>query len=251
MRGREGSPGGVGYPPFDTLKPVADNIFIVDSLLPGALGKVVAPRMTVIRLTSGELLLHSPTRFTDGLRRELAALGRIRHLLAPNLAHWSFLPSWQHHVPGAITWAAPGLRRRTKVRRGGLRLDQELEDTTPPEWGDTVALVTVPGGMGFHEATLFHRPTRTLVLTDLVVNLEPQKLPGAMRPVVRLLGSMAPDGRAPLYLQAVIRRRHRAAAEAASRLLALAPERVIFAHGRWFEQDGTAALRRSLRWLLP
>jgi hypothetical protein len=28
------------------------------------------------------------------------------------------------------------------------------------------------------------------------------------------------------------------------------PERVILAHGRWYERDGTAELRRAFRWLL-
>ena len=30
----------------------------------------------------------------------------------------------------------------------------------------------------------------------------------------------------------------------------LHPERVIIAHGRWFETEGAAELRRSFRWLL-
>jgi hypothetical protein len=39
-------------------------------------------------------------------------------------------------------------------------------------------------------------------------------------------------------------------AQKAARLVAFDPERVIFAHGRWFERDGAAQLRRSLAWLL-
>jgi hypothetical protein len=39
-------------------------------------------------------------------------------------------------------------------------------------------------------------------------------------------------------------------AQAASRLLPGGRDRVIFAHGRWFERGGSAALRRSLAWLL-
>jgi hypothetical protein len=54
----------------------------------------------------------------------------------------------------------------------------------------------------------------------------------------------------PLYLRWVIRSRPEGAKEAAARLLAWAPERVIFAHGRWFDRDGAAALRRSLSWLI-
>jgi hypothetical protein len=33
-------------------------------------------------------------------------------------------------------------------------------------------------------------------------------------------------------------------------MVAFAPERVIFSHGRWFERDGTAALKRALSWLV-
>ena len=36
----------------------------------------------------------------------------------------------------------------------------------------------------------------------------------------------------------------------AQELVDWGPERVIFAHGKWFDRDGTTHLRRSLRWLL-
>ncbi|MFC7553302.1 hypothetical protein ACFQU7_15195 [Pseudoroseomonas wenyumeiae] len=60
----------------------------------------------------------------------------------------------------------------------------------------------------------------------------------------------APDGMPPPYLRAVVRMRQQDALRAAEHLLALQPERVVFAHGRWFERNGASALRRSLRWLL-
>jgi hypothetical protein len=89
-----------------------------------------------------------------------------------------------------------------------------------------------------------------LVLTDLVVNIEPAKLPLIVRPAAYLLGATAPDGKAPVYLRAVVKRKGQQARDAARKLVALEPERVIFAHGQWFSQDGTARLRKSLAWLL-
>ena len=240
----------VGYPPLDTVKPVADDLFIVDGLLPGLMGRMLAVRMTVIRLSGGDLLLHSPTMFSHDLKRELETLGRIRHMVAPNIAHWTFLQAWQAACPDATTWAAPGLRARRPVRKSGIRLDHDLGDTAPAEWGPDVMISNVPGGLGFQESALFHQPTQTLILTDLVVNLEASKLPLLMRPLARALGVVAPDGMPVLHLRAVIKLQRRKAAEAASRLLALQPKRVIFAHGRWFSQSGTAQLRRSLRWLV-
>ncbi len=239
----------VGYPPVDTPKPVADDVWVVDSLMPGPLNSALPVRMTVIRLAQGDLLLHSPTRFSHPLKVQLEALGRIRHLVAPNVAHWMFLQDWQRACPDAATWAAPGLRERGPVRRSGVRLDNDLGDVPPPEW-EGISLVTVPGGLGFLEVALFHEPSRTLVLTDLALNLETEKLPAALRPVARLLGVVAPDAMPPPYLRAVIKMRRASAARAAQRLVDLRPERVVFAHGKWFDRDGTAALRHSLRWLL-
>ncbi|MBP0443247.1 DUF4336 domain-containing protein [Roseomonas sp. SSH11] len=239
------------YPPLDTPKPVADGLWVVDSILPNLAGSVVGVRMTVVRLPDGGLLLHSPTRFTFALRRELERLGPIKHLVAPNIAHWTFLKEWQDQVPDAVSWAAPGLRDRGQVRRSGVRLDHDLSETPPPEWGGAIGIVAVPGAAGFHEMAMFHEPSRTLMLTDLIMNLEPPKVPLPMRPLVWLFGMMAPDGMPPPYLRAVVKWRHAEAAEAAKRLLDWRPERVIFAHGRWFERDGAEHLRRSLRWLLP
>lgn len=238
------------YPPLDVLKPVAEGVWIVDSGPIRVVGMPLPLRMTVIKLASGDLWLHSPTRFDDRLRREIARIGRIRHLVAPNIAHWSFLQDWQRGCPDATTWAGPGLRDRAQVKKAGIRLDYDLSDAPPAEWAGEIEQVVVRGSK-FQEVDFFHKPTRTLVLTDLVVNLEAEKLPSLVRPGARLIGVVAPDGKAPIYVRLLIKARRREAAQAAARLVDWGPERVIFSHGRWFSHDGTAALRRSLSWLLP
>jgi hypothetical protein len=246
--GRMGHAGAAMYLPLDTLKPLADDIWIVDS---GPLLGSLPVRMTVIRLPGGDVLLHSPTRIGAGLRDEIDGLGPVRFLVAPNVAHWMFLPEWQRAYPRAEIWAAPGLRRRRQVRRAGVRVDHDLSETLPAAWAGALDAVIVPGGLGFSEVAFFHRPSRTLVLTDLVLNLEAARLPALLRPLARLAGMTAPHGRAPVYLRAVVKLAGSRAAEAAARVVAFRPERVIFAHGRILDQDATEALRRSLAWLLP
>ncbi|MFD2816334.1 hypothetical protein ACFSYD_21090 [Paracoccus aerius] len=96
---------------------------------------------------------------------------------------------------------------------------------------------------------LHHRPSRTLILVDLVLNLERHKLPIPVRPFAAAAGILAPDGRAPAYLRAIVKLAGQQAREEGRRLIATRPDRVIFAHGRWFDQNATASLERSLRWL--
>jgi hypothetical protein len=241
----------VTYPPLDTPKPVTQDVWIVDSKIDMAAGMLPLPvRMTVIQLEDQSLLLHSPTRHSPDLHRALTALGPIRHLVAPNSAHWTMLKDWQQAVPDATTWAAPGLRRRSQVKRSGVRFDHDLSDGAAGGWPGVIEQIDVEGMGGFHEVALFHRPSRTLVMTDLIQNFEPTKMPAPLRPLLALVGNGAPDGRAPRYLRALVRLRGKSPRDAAARLVGLGPERVIFAHGTWFDQDGTARLERSLDWLL-
>jgi hypothetical protein len=236
---------GPAYLPLDTPKPVAENIWVVDSLLPGAIGDVVPCRMTVLRLSDGSLLLYSPTQFSYPLKAALEELGEIRHLVAPNMAHWLFLKSWQQACRDATTWAARGLRGRSQVRQSGLRLDHDLRDHAPDEWGEGITLISVPGALDFHEAALYHEPSGTLLLADLAMNLEPSKTPLPLRPALWVLGLLR--GLPPPWLRAIVRLKGHEAEDAAAQIAALRPQRVLFAHGAW---EG-ARPSYLLRWLLP
>lgn len=239
----------LSYPPLDQPKEVADGVWIVDAAPIHAGGIPLPLRMTVLRLSGGELLLHSPVPYHPGLQRAVESLGRIGHLVAPSIGHWLFLKDWQAACPNAITWAVPGLEDRSQVRRSGLAIDAELSDRPPRVWANEIDQVLVAGPV-FKEICLFHRPSRTLLLTDLIINLEGDLLPVFARPLARLLGIVAPEGRAPLYLRLLLRLNHRDTVRAAQRLVAFNPERVIFAHGQWFDRDAAGELRRSLAWIL-
>jgi short-subunit dehydrogenase len=239
------------YPPLDTPKPVAEDVWIVDAQPIRAGGVMPLPvRMTIIRLQNRDLLLHSPTAYTPALAAELERLGPIRHLVAPSFGHWMFLQDWQKAFPQATAWAAPGLRERAQVRASGVRIDRELEADAPPEWRAEIDQIVVAAG-AFAEVEFFHRPSRTLVLTDLVQNLEADRFPKIWRAPVRALGSAAPRGGAPAYLRALLRTNRSEVTAAAARLIALAPDRVIFTHGRWFDAPAATALWRALSPLIP
>jgi short-subunit dehydrogenase len=231
------------------MRKIAQDVWIVEDTAKVTGGLTLPIRMTVIRLPDGALLLHSPVEYSTRLSDELQQLGPIKYLVAPNVAHWMFLRSWQKALPQVVTFAVQGLSTRRQLRESNVRIDKELIDRPPPEWQDAIEMVVLSAPL-YAEAALFHRLSRTLVLTDVVQNFDPARLPAGARGVAQLLGVTAPDGRAPAYLRLLLRLGGRAAQHAALRLVSLAPERVVFAHGEWFEENATPRLRHSLRWLL-
>ncbi|HEV7436929.1 MAG TPA: DUF4336 domain-containing protein [Pseudorhizobium sp.] len=241
----------VTYPPLDKPKALAEGVWIVDSGPMKAMGVIPLPvRMTVLRLSDKSLLLHSPTKYSVDLHKEIERLGPIGHFIAPNIAHWTYLEEWQMHVPQATTWAAAGLRQRAQVKKSDVRLDHDLSSRSPAAWADEIDQVAVPGVAGFCEICFYHRASRTLILTDLVQNLEPPKLSGLLRGMARVAGVVAPTGKAPIYLRAIVRLKGHAAKEAARQLIAFDPALVIFAHGRPFDRNAREQLEKSLSWLL-
>jgi hypothetical protein len=237
------------YPPLDIPKPVAEGVWVVDSGPQKLLGLAFPIRMTVLRLADGGLLLHSPTRHTPALQAALGALGPIRHLVAPDTAHWSHASPWTKAVPGARLWTAPGVVDRARGQGVELVAHGVLDRIAPPDWAGQMEQA-VFRGPGFAEVAFHHQASRTLVLTDVVQSMEPGRLPLATRLLAGAVGAAEAGGATPAHLRLVLGRRRAENRAAAERLLALDPIRVIFAHGAFFAEDGAARLRRALGWLL-
>ncbi|MBX9698277.1 MAG: DUF4336 domain-containing protein [Acetobacteraceae bacterium] len=237
------------YPPLDVPKPVCDGVWIADSGPQRVLGLAVPVRMTVLRLADGVLFLHSPTRHTPQLQAALEVIGPIRHLVAPDTAHWAHVLPWRKAVPEAAFWAAPGVLERAHGQGAHLGRAGVLGAEPPEAWAGEMAQA-VFSGPGFAEIAFHHHPSRTLVLTDTVQALEPPRLGLAARLVAGMVGSSAEGGTTPTHLRLLLGRRRKANRAAVERLLGLDPVRVVFAHGAWFEAEGRARLQRSLGWLL-
>lgn len=233
------------YLPTDTPKQIGEGIWIVDGAPISAMGLSMPVRMTVMRLGDGSLLLHSPIRHSPALAHAIAELGPVRHLVAPATAHWQFIAGWQRAFPDAVSWAVPGLRDRAQVKRSGLRLEHDLGETAPAEWGGTIRQGLVRG-VGLTEAWLLHEPSATLVLTDLVQNLEPGRLPPVSAVAMRL--ARADAGHPALQVRAALLAGGEQARSDIRAMVALAPEKVVFAHGAWFADDGAARLQRAFDW---
>jgi hypothetical protein len=239
-----------GYEPLQTLKPVAPDIWLADGPVIRFYGLPFPTRMVVVRLADGGLFVPSPIAPGGALLDEVRALGPVRHLIAPNWIHYAWIADWQAAFPMARAWAAPGVVARAASRGVSLRFDHDLGPDAPPDWQGQIAQILVEGSPLHREVVFHHHASRTLIVTDLIENFEPAKVPLWFRPLIWLGGVADPDGKTPLDIRLSFRAGRAQARAAVHRMIALAPERVIMAHGRWYPQNGTAELRRAFRWLL-
>lgn len=234
------------YEPLDRLKPFADEVWVADGpeIRMRYLGTSLPfpTRMTVVRLGSGAVWVHSPIAWHEGLGEAVGRLGPVRFLVAPNTLHYWYLPDWQDRWPDALSYGSPGLGRRA---RRPVRLDAVLGDAAPEAWAGELEQCLVPGRL-LTEVAFFHRASRTLILTDLIENFEPEKLSLPMR-VLTWIG--AAQGSMPRDMRLTYGDRV-ALISAVETMISWQPERIVVAHGGIYGRDGTAALKRAFSWLL-
>jgi hypothetical protein len=64
-------------------------------------GMNFSARSTLIRLLNGDLLVHSPSPIDDELIQQIAAIGRVEHIVAPGNYHYFYVSDWQRSYPDA------------------------------------------------------------------------------------------------------------------------------------------------------
>ncbi|WP_114952298.1 DUF4336 domain-containing protein [Sphingosinicella terrae] len=237
------------YDPINRLKPVTENVWIVDGPvirfgLPWP--KMPFPtRMTLLRLDGG-LFVHSPTPLVDSLRREVEAIGPVRWIVGPSPIHYWWIAQWQAAFPEAEVHVAPGTPRRAGDRLPACRV---IDGADGHGWDEEVATLPVRSRT-FTEVEFFHRPSRTLILTDLIENFEAARLGSWwMRLLTRIGGVRDPDGRMPRDMRLTFVGRKAELRAAVDRMIGWDPERIILAHGRWYDRNGRDELERAFDWL--
>jgi len=205
------------------------------------LGLHLGTRMTIVRLPSGGLWVHSPIPLDDEGHEQLRALGPVEHVVAPNLYHHLHVGPMAHAHPGSVVHARPGLRKK----RSDLHIDADLQGSTPDAWGDVFTAVHIEGTM-LDEVVFLHRPSRMLISCDLVENFNTcEHL--LTRVYLRLGGIYQKPGLSrPLRLVFQDRPRARAAID---RVIGLDFDTLVLSHGDLIHEGGPDVVAQSYRWL--
>lgn len=237
-----------GYEPLYELKSVAPDIWIVDGSWIKFYGIPFPTRMTVVRLSNGDVWVHSPIALEHELDKAIAAIGPVRYLIAPNWIHYAWISTWQQRFPETFTFVSPGVVERAASRKFELNFDEKLGNEAMSHWSHDIDQRLADSGT-HKEIVFFHRASRTLILTDLIENFETDKMPWWTKPLLKIGGVCAPHGGMPRDMAASFRRKPGLLTKLVAEMMAWQPEKVILAHGKWFEKDGTTALQRAFRHL--
>lgn len=224
------------------MKMIGQDIGVIDlpfRLLGAPLGK----NTTVIRLSNGEVLVHSAGPLREHNLAAIREMGEVKWLMEGSRLHDTFaqrlraaFPQAQYLLPDGFPLTAEQL-----APAGSLR-------EVPAEWSDEIEIIPVEGMPRLAEHALLHRPSRTLVLTDLVFNLpwEPgEKIPFFLRWVS---GLTAFPGTSRLVKMCV---KDKAAVRASlERIVAADFEQIVVGHGLLMRQNAKSRLQEILSWSL-
>jgi hypothetical protein len=225
------------------LRPIAPELWVSEAPL-RYFGIEMGRRMTVVRLSRGGLLVHSPAPLTSALRGELDGLGEVAAVVpASNLHGHLHMEDFQAAWPAAALFAAPGLERK----RPDLRFAGRLGDQAEALWADDLDQAVFRGHRLLEEILFLHRPSRTLIAGDTFFNIGPA-WPWRTRLVAwgpRLRRRAGPTA---LFRLAV--RDRPAAAASVRRILEWDFDRILPGHGEIVETGGHEAFREAWAWVL-
>ena len=136
---------------------VANKIYI-DEIPLRFLGMQLGTRMTIIRMKNNILFLHSPTKLTPDLKKQLDELGKVSIIVCPNKLHHLYVNSYINNYPNAKIYAAPGLKKKRKdIQFNGTLLDEPNE-----EWQEEIDQMVFRGCFFMKEVFFFHKETKKI-----------------------------------------------------------------------------------------
>lgn len=227
----------------ERLERIADGVFRAEEPV-RIVGMKLHTTMTVLQLPDGTLMVHSPIPLTPARREAVEALGEVAHVYAPSTFHHLWAGQWAAAFPAARVHAPAALAGK----RPELRIDRAHDRERDPALAGIVDEVHVDG-FRLEESVVVHRPSRTLVVADLVHNV------GRPTDLWTVLYTRASGFYDRVALSRVIRwtafSDRRAARRSLDAILDLDFARVIVGHGAPFDADAPARLAEAYAWLPP
>lgn len=220
------------------LNALGENIWEISHPM-RVLGVEFGHRMTVIRLASGDLWVHSPVALDTLIKADLENLGVPRYFVAPNTFHDMYWKPYFETYNSAEFWSAPGMSSK-------LDFGEVLQEEAPAVWQDDLEQIPIGGMPSINEYVFLHKKSCTLIIADLVFNLD--KGDGFYsRNMLKMMGAYGGVCTSRLY-RAFVKDKV-ALRDSIDRVLTLDFDRIVVGHGANVMLDGKKALEQAYSFL--
>jgi hypothetical protein len=194
--------------------------------------------VTIIRLRSGDLVIHSTGPFTPEDVAGIFRLGKPAWLLDVMLQHDTFAQQGRQAFP-EIPYLAPEGFAET------VGFPTEPLIPAPAMWGEELKVLRLDGNPSMQEHVVFHPLSRTLIVADLLFNFGPDT-PGWTR--FLLLGAVGVRHHPGMSRRFRMAIKDKAAFQrSVETLLTWDFDRIVVGHGEIIETDGKRRLSSALK----
>ncbi len=218
------------------MEQIGENIWLLRFPL-SLLGTRIGRNVTVIRLTSGELVIHSTAPFAAADIEAIATIGRPAWLVDATLFHDTFAKAGRAAFPDLLYYMPDGF---PAVLDGRTR---SLGDP-PAEWAGELEVLPLDGIPRVREHVFFHSSSRTLIVADLLFNIGTEATAWT-RFFFRWLAGLK-HGRGMSHMFRMMIRDRAAFTASVRQMMQWDFERIVVAHGEIVKSNAKAVLREVL-----
>ena len=201
------------------------------------LGADLQRHVTVLRLSSGQLVIHSTGPFTPQDVAGINALGPVGWVMDVMLRHDTFSRQGHEAFPAAVFLGPDGFSKVVGFPAAPLL-------PVPPEWAGQIEVLKVEGVPSMEEHAVFHVPSRTLILADLLFDPDPEASGWS-----HFLMSLVAGRKAGPGISRAVRwttKDKEAFRRSLEQIAGWDFDRIVFGHGAIIAADGKARFREAL-----
>lgn len=201
------------------------------------LGVDLRRNVAVIRLASGQLVIHSTGPFSPEDVAAISALGTPGWLVDAVLVHDTFAKEGRAAFPDIPYLAPPGFSEMAGVETTPIL-------PAPAVWAQELKVLRIEGAPGYEEHVFFHAPSRTLIVADLALNFGPDEPVWTELMLKVAVGGEHHPGMSRPFRAAI--KDEAAFRSSVEKVLAWDFDRVIVGHGDVIESGGKAKVSAAL-----
>ncbi len=231
---------------MDSLTALGDGLYVVDGPVVRDMGVHFTTRMSVVQLSTGDVWVSSPVEVPFEVLSEIRQLGPVRYLVSPTPRHFWRLYAWHTLFPDAELWSSP--LTPITLKHGNLPLTGILDDQATLPWTPDLKHAVIRGSNWLNEVAFFHRPSRTLLMEDVIQIHDARPGHPLRNALIDLGGVAAPGGGVSRDIRLTFRHRD-AARESVKRILAWDFETLVIAHGPLVTSAARLTVENAFSWL--